>query len=145
MAKLSNDRCRELTEALRDACGDELPLLPGMLFLDGARVLASKGGKVTLAEVRGNPYVQTMDSFLYAESDTPLDLNDPATVGVLAGYARELWGDDSLHVESVPCECLFRVWVVYSQGEVITDEVHDTRAEAWVDAILRAPGKGARS
>lgn len=133
MTKLSEARMRELTQALRDA--GRLRLAPGVIDIDGERVL----------EV-GPAYIDTarpMMASIFTHNDLSgavLDFNDDATVGVLAGQARELWGDPDMYCRALS---LGGQWTVYrfdrsGMPHVFTAE---TEAEAWVGAILRAPGR----
>lgn len=146
MTKLSNERMRELTQALRDA--GRLPWGGGARITNGFR----RGGRVIEG---GEDYViwygegSTIDGGGHQEQcpvgpEWFLDLNDPGTVGVLASQARELWGDDDLHLlpgfvsDGDPT----RTWELWSWCDSYLKIWGFTRAEAWVDAILRAPGEG---
>lgn len=142
MTKLSNERMRELTQALRDA--GRLPWGGGARITNGFR----RGGRVIEG---GEDYViwygegSTIDGGGHQEQcpvgpEWFLDLNDPGTIGVLASQARELWEDPDMYCRALS---LGGQWTVYrfdrsGMPHVFTAE---TEAEAWVGAILRAPGR----
>lgn len=130
----------ELTQSLREA--------GRLVWADGMRLTYGygRGGRVVDG---GDDYAvwygegPTKEDGGYQEqcpvgADRLVDLNDPATVGVLASQARDLWGDPDMYCRALS---LGGQWTVYRFDRSGMPHVFtaDTEAEAWVGATLCAP------
>ncbi len=144
MAALSRERLIELSKALHSK--GRLHWGAGSRITDGYR----QGGRVIEGDTTYAAWYgegPTADGGGHQEQcpvspELFLDLNDGATVGVLADYARELWSCDGLYLTPECADGEERmVWALCCDGFEFSAQRYGTRAEAWAEAILSAPAR----
>ena len=122
--------------------------MPGMLDINGRRIIRVDGDKLTVAWY-GNPHHRLApDITVVSATDFPPDLDDPATVGCLEALVQRVLGHDGVNVIVEPRWGVgvgYRVtrWtrsaIDSCQPMTIGGMGHATKAAALVAALKAAP------